>query len=168
MRASPEKKRALALFYLGPLIVWMGVIFVMSTGAGGSETSVILISRTLRILTPGLLATLTPYQMDWINYGVRKLGHFTEYAVLALLAVRAFQYGQAEASLRAFGLAFALCAFYAVTDEIHQAFVPVRSSSSTDILIDVAGAALCLLGTYLWFGLKSLERRLWRRAGPGN
>lgn len=154
------------LFYLGPLIIWMGMIFLMSTGVGSSETSVILISQTLRFLAPELLATLTPYQMEWINYGVRKLGHLTEYAVLALLAVRAFQYGQAEAKPRTFWLAFGLCALYAVTDEIHQAFVPVRSSSSTDILLDVAGAALCLIGAYLWFGLKRLERRLWREAVP--
>ncbi|MFN7141901.1 MAG: VanZ family protein, partial [Limisphaerales bacterium] len=35
--------------------------------------------------------------------------------------------------------------FYAVTDELHQAFEPTRQGSVIDVLIDTVGAALGIL-----------------------
>jgi VanZ family protein len=64
---------------------------------------------------------------------LRKLAHAAEYAVLGLLLFRAL--GRAAA-------AFWLGAAYAVTDEIHQAFVPGRLGSPVDFAIDAAGVAI--------------------------
>lgn len=36
-------------------------------------------------------------------------------------------------------LAILLCVFYAITDEIHQLFVPGRTSTFSDVIIDFAG-----------------------------
>jgi len=63
---------------------------------------------------------------------LRKLAHFTEYAILAVLLYRAI--GRAPAAL-------ALASLYAVTDEVHQQFVSGRHASPLDWLIDTAGAA---------------------------
>jgi len=41
-------------------------------------------------------------------------------------------------------LAFGLAALYAATDEVHQSFVPGRTPSPWDVLIDGAGAALAV------------------------
>jgi VanZ family protein len=68
---------------------------------------------------------------------LRKLAHMTEYAILGLLLLRAT--GR-EA------VAVALGAAYALTDEIHQAFVPGRHGAVYDVLIDTAGV---LIGVYL-------------------
>jgi VanZ family protein len=67
---------------------------------------------------------------------LRKLAHATEYAVLGLLLVRAL--GRPL-------LSFAVGTAYAVTDEIHQAFVPGRVGSPLDVAIDAAGVAVGIL-----------------------
>ena len=77
---------------------------------------------------------------------LRKLAHAAEYAVLGALLVRAT--GRS-------GLALAVGALYAVSDEIHQAFVPGRMGRPLDVAIDVLGLAC---GVLLWQSLRT--RRL--------
>jgi VanZ family protein len=67
---------------------------------------------------------------------LRKGAHITEYAILALLLLRAL--GR-EAPAFLLGLA------YAATDELHQHFVRGRHSSRVDVAIDAVGLALGLL-----------------------
>jgi VanZ family protein len=66
---------------------------------------------------------------------LRKCAHATEYAVLAVLLVRALERPR---------LAFALAVVYAASDEFHQTFVRGRHGSPYDVLIDAAGAAIGL------------------------
>jgi len=67
---------------------------------------------------------------------LRKTAHLVEYAVLATLLTRAFG---SVAPAVATGVA------YAISDELHQHFVPGRSGTVLDVAIDavgvVAGAA---------------------------
>ena len=77
---------------------------------------------------------------------LRKLAHAAEYAVLGALLVRATAKS---------GLALAVGALYAVSDEIHQAFVPGRMGRPLDVAIDVLGLAC---GVLLWQSLRT--RRL--------
>jgi VanZ family protein len=65
-----------------------------------------------------------------------KLAHAVEFAVLGLLLARAL--GRA-------GLALAFGALYALSDEIHQSFVPGRYASPLDVLVDSAGVAVGVL-----------------------
>ena len=69
---------------------------------------------------------------------LRKLGHAVEFAVLGALLYRA---------LRREPLAILLGSAYAVTDEVHQAFVSGRQASPVDWLIDtlgvIAGVLIC-------------------------
>lgn len=79
------------------------------------------------------------------NYGtwdflVKKSGHLIGYGVLAILARRA---GFTLAASLAFVLAFAF------SDELHQRYVPGRTGSLEDMLIDLLGATLGLLVTGL-------------------
>ena len=50
-----------------------------------------------------------------------------------------------------FLIAALACAIFAASDEFHQSFVPSRTSSPTDVMIDVCGAlvglAICLMFT---------------------
>jgi VanZ family protein len=64
---------------------------------------------------------------------LRKLAHAAEYAVLGLLLQRALDHAWAP---------FLLGVAYAITDEIHQAFVPGRLGSPLDVAIDAAGVAV--------------------------
>ena len=68
---------------------------------------------------------------------LRKLAHATEYAVLGLLLLRATG-REGVAALG--GVA------YAITDEIHQHFVPGRHGAVYDVAIDAVGI---LIGVYV-------------------
>ena len=69
---------------------------------------------------------------------LRKLAHAAEFAVLGALLARA---------LGRPGLAFALGVAYAVSDELHQSFVPGRLGSPLDVALDAVGVAA---GVALW------------------
>ena len=70
---------------------------------------------------------------------LRKLAHTAEYAILGALVLRA---------VRSAPMAVLFASAYAVTDEVHQAFVQGRHGSPVDWLIDTVGAFLgvALLG----------------------
>ena len=72
---------------------------------------------------------------------LRKLAHAAEFGVLGALLYRA---------LRREPLAILLGSAYAVTDEVHQAFVSGRQGSPVDWLIDTAGVAAGVLLYSRW------------------
>lgn len=157
------KRRTLWLFYYGPLLIWMGTIFVMSTRVGGSDHSLTLLERLLGALAPKFLASLSAYQLDRLDLIARKIAHLTEYGILTLLAVRALQFGRSTPRRAAIWGALAISVLFAMTDEMHQRLVPGRTPSVRDVLIDSTGAVICMLSILLWFGAKALERWLWER-----
>ena len=78
---------------------------------------------------------------------LRKLAHAGEYAVLGALLLRA---------VRSAPAALVLGVLYAVSDELHQTFVPGRRGSAVDVLIDAVGVAA---GVLLWRRLRAQARR---------
>jgi VanZ family protein len=77
---------------------------------------------------------------------VRKTGHVSEYAVLAILLWRAREseiFPQRWNARSAF-IAATVCFLYAMTDEFHQSFVPTREASVWDVMIDTTGAVVGL------------------------
>lgn len=122
-----------------PVFAWMILIFAGSTDAlSGEQTSRFLVPF-LRWLDPQIsIAALAT-----IHLAVRKLGHLTEYAILATLLWRGF--GSLELGkwkVAAISLGIAAC--YAALDEFHQSFVPTRTASERDVMIDVCGAIVAL------------------------
>jgi VanZ family protein len=88
------------------------------------------------VLWAGVIFALSAIPSLSTNLGtwdlvLRKLGHMTEFAILGALLYRAVARVPA---------AIALASVYAVTDELHQAFVSGRHASPIDWLIDTAGA----------------------------
>ncbi len=83
-----------------------------------------------------------------------KTAHLGEYGILALLllfAVRERQEGVGARSPRPKGipagrylLVSAIAIAYAASDEFHQSFVPNRTASGWDVLIDTAGVLVTL------------------------
>ena len=69
---------------------------------------------------------------------VRKTAHFTEYAVLGFLIFSVFESFFIRRKISVL-TALITGALYAVSDEIHQAFVPGRSCQASDMLLDTAG-----------------------------
>ena len=126
----------------GPLLLWLAVIFYASTGAFSAANTSRIIGPLLRYLFPAI----TDAQLATAHFITRKLAHFTEYALLALLAARAFL-PSTNALLRRrwFWCALLLVATYALLDEYHQSFVPTRTPSIYDSMIDTAGGATALV-----------------------
>jgi VanZ family protein len=128
--------------YWMPAIFWMALIFLGSTDLLSAE-------HTSRFLVP-FLRWLDP-QISWaalnaIQTAIRKLGHVTEYAILAALLWRALRGGAAWRTKMSilFGIALIGCAVFAVSDEFHQSFVSSRTASGNDVLIDISGALIGL------------------------
>ncbi|MBS1251108.1 MAG: hypothetical protein MAG451_00138 [Anaerolineales bacterium] len=109
----------------GPVAVWMGVIFWLS-------------SRSTLPKLPGLV----PDQL------AKKGGHVVEYAILAGLLWRALRH-TTQTRYPAIS-AFGLTVLYATSDEWHQTFVPGRNGQLLDVLIDSGGTMLSLTILEWW------------------
>ena len=122
----------------------MALIFAMSTSLGGANHTSRLIEPILRWLLPHASAET----IGRLHFLIRKSGHLSEYAVLALLVLRAARLSLQPLvtgwSWRATAAALAISASYAATDEFHQSFVPGRTASLADVGIDTAGAVAAL------------------------
>ena len=85
-----------------------------------------------------------------------KLLHVIEYAVLGALCYRAFRRASGPlAAGYAVALAIVAASFYGATDEVHQAFVPFRTSAWSDWLADTVGGVIGTVGAQ-----RVIERRV--------
>lgn len=149
-----------AIFYIGPLLLWMGILFGMSTDAGSMQSTSEFIRTFVKFIAPDLADSFTPAQWEHVERLLRKTAHLFEYAVLMLLAVRAMQYGRSNLRAWSVIIAFVITALFAVTDEIHQSFVPSRTALPTDVLIDIIGATVATVLLLIWVTLRHIERLL--------
>lgn len=79
----------------------------------------------------------------WLELVGDKAVHAAEFGLLGLLCYRAFRFGAGPHAARsALRLAILASIGYGITDEIHQAFVPLREPSPWDVLADGAGASV--------------------------
>jgi hypothetical protein len=103
----------------GPAVGWMACLFLLSSWPGAD-------------IVPGTSA-------EWIG---RKLGHFTAYAFLAALLVRALLRSRWPLSPATALAAVLLAGIYGVSDETHQMYVNTRIASWLDAAVDTLGAGL--------------------------
>lgn len=108
--------------------LWMGVIFFLSSRPADELPSF------------GLYDLL-----------VKKSGHLTGYAILGWLFLRSWESLKMNIK-QAQALALLSSVLYAITDELHQSFVPGRHASVIDVLIDTIGIAVGLL-RHKWQGM---------------
>ena len=149
------------LWAYGPPLLLMLLIFAVSTDVGSSVHSGRFIGYLLNWF--GLARRMTPGQLDLVNHYIRKLGHVTEYALLAGLmhrALAATHPTRTRWAPRLVLLALGLAVLYAASDEFHQRFVPSRTSSGWDVLLDAIGGSVGLAVKRWW------EAR-WRRRLSG-
>ncbi|MGA2178092.1 MAG: VanZ family protein [Verrucomicrobiota bacterium] len=135
--------------YWLPTLIWMALIFSASSDSHSYEHS----SRFVEPFLHWLFPQMPEAQVKEIHLLIRKCGHLTEYAVLALLLWRAVRrpvkndprpWVWPEA-----GLALAIVFLYAASDEFHQIFVPTRTAQVSDVFIDTAGGAASLLALWM-------------------
>jgi VanZ family protein len=121
----------------------IGVILAFS----GEEFSAGTTSRIIGPLLHWLFPHLDPATLYALHGFVRKGAHVTEYALLGLLAFRALRLSLAISLARTALLGITLVLAVAATDELRQSFLPSRTGSLVDVLIDLSGGALgvCLI-----------------------
>ncbi len=133
------KKRKFCIWLFLSLL-WMALIFLHSAMPAGISNAE---SR-------GLLAVLQTV-FPWLTHHLlRKIGHFTEFAILGVLLTGTFRNAKNFTLFQPLGL----CLLTAVCDETLQLFVAGRSGNLRDVWIDFAGAVFGTLLTWLIYKLR--------------
>lgn len=126
----------------GPFIIWAVLIFIGSTDLLSAANTGGVLTRPLLWLFPNASdATLRT-----LHFILRKAGHFTEYAILAGLAARAFRTSTVGLFRnRWFWISLLVVVAYSLSDEFHQSFVASRTASIYDSMIDSVGGLAALM-----------------------
>ena len=150
-------------------LLWMLFIFMMSS-AGKDESnsqSGAVCEIICEVFVEGdeEMSPEDQIQMQKkISFPVRKGAHLSEYAVLgALMTLTAAFWRREETTMRkttmrilpVLGAGF----LYAVSDEIHQAFVPGRSGEPRDVLIDTFGVLIGICIVRVCSSLRGRRKR---------
>ncbi len=124
-----------------PAIIWLCIITIESTDYLSS-------GHTSRILYPVLhyLLGLDLVRFEVWHHYIRKTGHFVGYFTLSCLLFRAWKaslpVGAAKRwVLRWANVSFLMTVLVASLDEWHQTFIPSRTGTVRDVILD-SGAAL--------------------------
>jgi VanZ family protein len=114
------------LKYQFPALVWMGLIFLLSS-------------------IPGRYFPEEPFDL------FDKFVHASLFGVLNYLLYRGFKFQEKSFFVKNFSIAIAffICVIYGIFDELHQELVPGRTPDATDAMADIIGAGLTSL--YLLF-----------------
>ncbi|HEX7229321.1 MAG TPA: VanZ family protein [Candidatus Binatia bacterium] len=119
----------------GAIILWMGLIFSLSTASFSSaQTQPLIVSVYSRVM-PGFAAL----GLETADLLVRKMAHLSEYFILGILVTYTLQKRSALTTASQLFLATAIGIIYAISDEWHQFFVPGRTASAMDVLFDTIG-----------------------------
>lgn len=114
-------------------------------------------------LLPGISAKPPAEKLEIaenIDFYIRKCAHFSIYAVLGILAFYAFSaYNKIKISKCKYLYMLVFCLLYAVSDEIHQYFVPGRACRMFDVGVDFCGS---LFGIFIAVEAKKLFARITR------
>ena len=103
------------------------------------------IYEAVNILLPKL-------EVNVFNHMVRKYAHFFAYMILGILSVNAL-YLNGIKDRKAILYSFIISFLYAVSDEIHQIFVPGRAGQVMDVVIDSLGG---IIGIAIYASVYSL------------
>ena len=143
------------------LFSWMILIFAMSAQHANesSQTSGRFVLKVINVLYSDFENFSVEKQGNITNtltFIVRKTAHFLEYFVLgALSAIVAFTFKKGSAFQKTIG-AIIFAVLYAVSDEVHQYFVPGRACRFFDICVDALG---CICAVILIAIVISAKRR---------
>ena len=131
------------------VIIWMIFIFIMSSfdATESNNQSNYIVNILINIFNIN--------NLDILSYIVRKLAHLTEYTILGILISNMVK----QINFKTYtGLIISVS--YAISDEIHQLFIPGRSCQITDICIDTIG--ICIGFIIYKYILKFIKRKKYK------
>ena len=138
-----------------PVLIGILVIVIESTEWLGSDHT----DSPLRTLYQAIFGDVSAAQWEIIHHYLRKSGHFIGYGLIGLAWLRAWWMSLPHSRFLpdAF-LALMGTALVASADEFHQSFLPNRTSSPWDVLIDCSGALTLQLMVYIFMRINRPKR----------
>lgn len=127
------------------IVIWMIIIFIFSSQVSSKSTSTS--KQVVGFVVDKLNITKDMSNKERLQFiedlqtPVRKFTHFSIYAIGGMISFTLLNEFNITKKKKII-VSFALCALYAITDEIHQYFVLGRSCEIGDVIIDSCGAIL--------------------------
>ena len=82
--------------------------------------------------------------LDKIEHIIRKLAHFSLYTLVGILTMSLMSTYNLQ-QIKRVEISWIIGLIYAISDEIHQAFIPDRTAAVGDVLIDSCGVLFGIL-----------------------
>jgi VanZ family protein len=159
MSSSPHGTKFWLSAWL-PVAAGVAVIVLESSETFGTNHT----SGPLRLLYEAIFGRISNARWDVIHHLTRKCGHFIGYGTIGLLWLRAWWMSLPQSRfLQDAFLSLLGTAMVASADEWHQCFLPNRTGSPWDVLLDCCGALTLQLIVYAYLRLarpKRLAREL--------
>ena len=141
-----------------PSAIWLAVIVTESTNLGSSD-------HTSRILYPifHYLFGMDPAQFATWHILLRKTGHFVGYFTLSVLLFRSWRASFPRLSTR-WCLQWATLAFLgtvlvAALDEWHQTFLPSRTGTVRDVILDSFAGLVAQIALFVILQMQYVRRK---------
>lgn len=157
-------------------VIWIGLIFSMGMEDGSSS-----VNKTYKVVNiikpffetvreiirpkvePAAIKAQTVFNgqkldktSEFLFYYIRKMAHFMEYFILALVVCAAL-FSVKLRGKNALGYILFICLICGVMDEFNQSFIN-RTSMVSDVLIDFAGSLIGILMYYIFYYNVNLRR----------
>lgn len=132
------------------VILWMILVFWFSSQIGDDSqvTSGNTIRKIITFINNNIDKVKLEEIVELLQPIVRKLAHFTLYTLGGILIFNFFNSFKLK-NREKIGYSLLVGALYAITDEIHQLFVPGRSGMIKDVFIDslgiITGVLICVV-----------------------
>jgi len=146
MSNSPRRNLGYWVWIWLPVVLGIAVIACESTEFMGADHT----SGPLRAIYQAIFGHVSDTRWEMVHHYIRKSGHFTGYGFIGLAWLRAWWFTLPHSRFRtdAF-LALMGTALIASCDEWHQTFLPNRTGTPWDVLLDCTGAIALQLIVYL-------------------
>jgi VanZ family protein len=133
-----------------PVALGVAVIALESTeGMGADHTT-----GPLRWLFQVIFGPISNARWEIVHILIRKSGHFLGYGAIGLAWLRAWRMTLPHSRLlQNAALALLGTALMASADEYHQSFLPNRTGSPWDVLLDCCGAIVLQAAVYVFMRL---------------
>lgn len=139
------------------VLICMITIFLFSSDSG-DESSVKsdgIITRVSEVLVGHKLKGEERNKyIDMYSYFLRKTAHFTIYFILGILLISLVS-EYTSINYKSFLIALLIAFLYALSDEVHQLYVPGRSGQFSDVLLDSFGSLVGISVYFLIYKLRS-------------
>lgn len=145
-----QLKRIIEFLLFLPAILFMCIIFYFSSQPGNessdtsSRTSYEIVDTKYNLMSMDVAEWQKWKEASEINCYVRKTAHMSEYAILSIMVYIPLVLVYNNKHKSQMLASFIICVLYAMSDEIHQYFVPGRISTPVDVIIDSVGTILGL------------------------